>query len=128
MSDVVERLKAGLEGVIDPPCNCSVCIDRRDAITEITRLREEIIGYAEALASSKEHNHKINKRYKRAKEDRARLRKALKPFAETKANRETAEELVALIIETTGDGVWADWIYDLLMKHCPRAAEALKER
>jgi hypothetical protein len=101
MSDVVERLKAGLEGVIDPPCNCSVCIDRRDAITEITRLREEIIGYAEALASSKEHNHKINKRYKRAKEDRARLREALKQIAYNDTARRPGdrEDLIATATE-----------------------------
>lgn len=62
-----------------------------------------------------------------AEDENQRLREALEPFAQTKVREQTARELIARIIEVTGDGVWADWIYDLLMKHCPLATQALKE-
>ena len=62
------------------------------APTDIAHLLEEnagqgddIVGYAEALARSKEHNRKMKKRRNRAETENARLLEALKAIEEVAA-------------------------------------------
>ncbi len=52
---------------------------------------------------------------------------ALKPLADTKIRVETLNELHSRIIEVSGNGPFADWIYELLSTHADAARAALKQ-